>query len=134
MGKKTQGKTLALPEAGGLPPTLQSILESESSLTEKRRRLLEELGVKKTKKKYPTAAARKEAAKARAAVRREEKKSIYAKYGLEPKPKGPKVSDAERKARRKTKGASKRSFLKEMAKANPDLAKKYGIDVSRFKI
>ncbi len=121
----------------GLTPerfsSLKELLKTKSTTEEKRLLLQRELGLRKTKKKYPTKEARKEAAKVRAKQRRAEKKAVYKEFGIAPAPKGPKRTTEEKKLHRSEKGKSKRNFLKEMAKQNPDIAKKFGIDISRFR-
>ena len=133
MAKKST--EVALIGEGTQPPDFSKIIQSESiSMVEKRKLVLEKLGMKGTKKKYATTEERKLAAKERSKKRREERVTALKEYGLEPKAKGPKKTKAQKKATRKARGKSRRSFLREMAKANPELAKKYGIDPKRFKL
>lgn len=123
------------PEVGQVGGIFNHILESkELSLSEKKAKLLRELGVTSPKKKYETKEERKEAAKKRAKERKEERDAILSEYGLGPGRRGPKLSKEEKRARRKARAKKKRDFMKEMAKKYPNLAKKYGIDPSKFKI
>lgn len=116
-------------------PDFTNILQSQDiSVADKRRLVLEGVGLKGRKRKYKTAEERKEAAKKRRDERKVSRLEVLTKYGLEPKKKGPKLTKAQKKAKRSARGRERRSFLREMAKENPDLAKKYGIDVSRFKL
>ena len=116
-------------------PDFTNILESESlSIAEKRKKVLEELGLRSTRRKYASPEERKEAAKKRRDERRAARAKVLEQYGLEPKTRGPKLTKAEKKKRRSERGKARRSFLREMAKAQPELAKKYGIDPSKFKI
>jgi len=129
-------KRMAKKKIGLLPisaPSISHILDSEMSLPEKRRKVLEELGARKPKKKYKTVEDRKAAAKERAGVRRAEKIKILGKYGLAPKKAGPKLTKEEKREKRSNKGKVKREFIREMARQNPDLAKKFGIDPTRFR-
>jgi len=133
MVKKGTELTVTGGEGGALD--FSKIIQSESiSLGEKRKLVLERLGLKTTKKKYATTEERKVAAKARSKTRREERLKALKEYGLEPQKKGPKKTKAQKQASRKARGKSRRNFLREMAKANPDLAKTYGIDPKRFKL
>jgi len=117
------------------PKDFASILESESlSMAQKRRQVLEQLGLKGTRKKYASPVERKAASKERREKRKSTRLESLKQYGLEPKVRGPKMSKEERKTKRSERGKTKRGFLREMAKANPELAKKYGIDPSRFKL
>lgn len=104
------------------------------TLSEKRHKVLEALGKVKPKKKYASVAERKAAAKKRAEERKKAKLDVLKKFGLEPSKRGPKKSPEEKKLHRKEKGKQRRSFLREMAKSNPDVAKKFGIDINRFKL
>jgi len=120
--------------AAAIPPDFTSVIQSESlTMAEKRRSLLEKLGLKGTKRKYATVEERKEASKVRREKRKSERAEALAEYGLEPKKKGPKLTKEQRKAKRKARGKKRRGFMREMAIANPELAKTYGIDPARFK-
>lgn len=133
MAKKSTEVTLI--GEGTQAPDFSGIIKSESiSLVEKRKLVLEKLGLKGTKKKYATTEERKAAAKARSKERRDERASVLKKYGLAPQAKGPKKTKAQKKATRKARGKARRGFLREMAKANPELAATYGIDPKRFKL
>lgn len=129
------------PQSTGLVPVVaepldfSKVIESESlTLAQKRKEVLEALGLKRKKKKYDTPEEKKAAAKKRRDERKATRREVLKKYGLEPRKKGPKMTQAERKKKRSERGKTKRGFLREMARANPDLAKKYGIDPSRFKL
>lgn len=133
-------EVLSLP-AGGLQagttaiPDFSAIIQSESlDLAEKRKKVLEQLGLRRPRKKYATPGERKEASKKRREGRKATRLEALKKYGLEPKKKGPKMSKEERGKKRSERGKSRREFMREMARGSPDLAKKYGIDPSRFKL
>jgi len=116
-------------------PDFSSVIKSESlSLAEKRKKVLEGLGLKRTKKVYANSEERKAAAKKRREERKATRREYLSRYGLEPRKKGPKLTKEERKKKRSERGKVKRGFLREMARANPDLAKKYGIDPNRFRL
>ena len=116
-------------------PDFSSIVTSEGlSLAEKRKKVLEGLGMRTRKQRYGSVEERKKAAKSRRDKRKKERLEALAKYGLEPRKKGPKKTKAQRKEARSIRGKSKREAFREMAKASPDLAKKYGIDPSRFRL
>lgn len=132
MAKKRETALVAAPAA---PPDFTSVIESESiSMAEKRKTVLERLGLKGTKRKYETVEERKEAAKKRREKRKSERAEALAKYGLEPKKKGPKLTKEQRKAKRKARGKARRGFMREMARKDPELARTYGIDPKRFKL
>jgi len=134
-GREVQAITSPPSLIGGTPLDFSSVIESESlSMAEKRRKVLEQLGLKGTKKKYATPEERKAASKKRREERKSTRLEVLKKYGLEPRKKGPKMSKEQRKQKRSERGKTKRGFLREMARANPDLAKKYGIDPRRFKL
>lgn len=119
---------------GSAMPDFSNILSNTNlSLSQKRKNILEELGMKKKKKVYSSPAERKAAAKKRAKARKEAKLQVLKKYGLEPKAKGPKKTKEQKKEARKERSSNKRQFLREMAKADPERAKQFGIDVTRFR-
>jgi len=116
-------------------PDFSSIITSESlTIAEKRKKVLEGLGMRTRKKKYESVEERKAASKLRREERKKERLSALAQYGLEPRKKGPRKTKAQKKKARSERGKARREFMREMAKASPDLAKKYGIDPSRFKL
>jgi hypothetical protein len=116
-------------------PDFSNILSStELPLAAKRRKILEQLGLRRPKKRYASVEERKKAAKERAKRRKEERLKVLKGYGLEPRKKGPKLTKEQKRERRKARAKAKREFFREMAKQNPDLAKKFGIDPSRFKL
>ena len=116
-------------------PDFSSVLSTQDmSLSMKRRKVLEELGLRKPKKKYASVEDRKAAAKERAKKRKEERVKVLKQYGLEPKKRGPKLTKAQKTAKRQDRGKVRREFLREMARQNPELAKKFGIDPSRFRL
>jgi flagellum-specific peptidoglycan hydrolase FlgJ len=128
----TGGETLITGVSG--TPDFSNILgNADLSVKDKRDRILRELGKKGTKKKYSNPEERKKAQKERAKKRREEKNKALAAYGLAPRQRGPQKSPEEKKAARKARRQNKKNFLHEMAKMNPEVAQKYGIDPSRFK-
>lgn len=128
-------KATTLAQAVAMTPSIQEIVNSsEFDLATKRQKVLLELGQKRPKKRYATVEERKAAAKARNKKRREERNAALRPYGLGPRPKGPKLTKEQRKEKRKARGKVKRQFMREMAKANPEKALKFGIDVTRFKL
>lgn len=130
----TVGSTMDITGLGSAVPDFSNVLgNAELTLAEKRKKVLMGLGLRKTKKVYASPAERKAAAKERAKKRREAKLEVLKKYGLEPHAKGPKKSKEEKKAVRKERALHKREFLREMAKADPERAKQFGIDVTRFR-
>ena len=137
MPKKKAAET-ALIVPGSLPvggtSDFSHIIQKDIPLAQKRSMILVELGLKKPKKQYATKEERKLAAKERTKERKKERLSVLEKYGLEPKKKGPKLSKEQKKQRRKTRSKAKRTFLRDMARADPEMAKKYGIDPARFKL
>jgi len=135
MAKETEVQRVEEVPALGAGIDFKSVIESESlSMAEKRKTVLEKLGLKATKKKYATPEERKTASKLRAKERREARIAALKPYGLEPAVRGPKKTKAQKKAARKARGKARRGFIREMAKASPELAKKYGIDPARFRL
>ena len=132
--KESKSKEIVAVEEGSVPDFSHILQSKDLSLEDKRRRVLEELKMRKPRRKYASPAERKEAAKKRRDKRKAERVKVLDRYGIAPKKKGPKMSKAERKRRRSKRGKEKRGFLREMARENPELAKTYGIDVSRFKL
>lgn len=121
---------------GPLPlPDLTGITRSEDlSLAEKRKQVLAALGMRKKKQIYATPEDRKAASKARRDKRKADRVETLKKYGLEPRARGPKKTEAERKQARSDRGKRRRAALREMAKLHPDVAARYGIDPSRFRL
>ena len=115
-------------------PDFSNIIAADIPIAQKRSAILQGLGLKGTKKKYKTPAERKKAAKARSVKRRKERQKVLAKYGLKPKKKAPKLTKEQKKARRKERSKVRSSFLQEMVKANPEMARKHGINPARFKL
>ena len=138
MTRKREVAITSTSEAGIITPgtpDFSNIISSESlSLADKRKKVLEGLGLRRPRKKYASVEERKAAAKKRKEERKTTRTSELKKYGLEPRKKGPKMTKVQRKLKRSARGKAKRQFMREMAKQNPDLAKTYGIDVSRFKL
>jgi len=136
-----EGSVISLgpaPDMAGVAerPDIREILEHPGkSKAQKRKEVLVALGLRTTKKKYKTPADRKKAAKERTAARKTQRLGILGALGLQPE-KREKLTDEERKDRSKTarqrRTSSKRDFIRDMAERNPSLAKKYGIDISRF--
>ena len=130
-----KGREIIPAQPGMGIPDFSGILSSEGlSIGQKRSRILTEMGLKKVKKKYETSEERKAAAKERAGTRKAERNKILEQLGIAPKRKGPKRTKAEKKVLRSQKSKDRRAFIREMAKENPEIAKKYGVDISRFKI
>ena len=141
MGKKSKEVTVITQQVSSTPlvpttfPDLSGILRNEElSLAEKRRKVLEQLGMRHPRQKYATPEEKKAAQEARRLKRKADRLEIFKAQGIEPRKRGPKKSKAERAAARKARRHNKTMALKEMALANPDLAKKYGINPSRFKL
>jgi len=119
-------------------PKVVEILENPDITTrDKRRRIADYLGIRKTRKVYKSEAERKKAAKDRAVKRTKERTSFFAGLGIAPA-KRETLSPAEKKerskARRKRRTQGRRDLMREIQKTNPDLLKKYKIDVSKFKL
>lgn len=130
---KKESVSIAPIEAG--LPDFSSVLQKEDlSIADKRRIILEGVGLKGKKKKYESVEERKAASKARREERKAKRTEVLAKYGLEPKKKGPKLTKEQKKAKRSARAKERRGFMRDMARQDPDLAKKYGIDVKRFKL
>lgn len=111
---------------------------SGDALRKARKDALRAEGLLGTKKKYESKEARKAAAKLRAADKRAKKRAVLESMGLGPKPKQKYASKEERKAASKLRRIERRrntsAFVVEMAKENPELAQKHGIDLSKFKL
>lgn len=130
-GKETKTPAITSPSL----PDFTSVIQSKSlDLETKRKKVLEGLGLRHPRKKYASPDERKAAAKKRREERKAERAKVLGKYGIAPKKKGPRLTKAQRKTRRSKRGKERREFLREQAKQHPELAKKYGIDVSRFKL
>jgi len=127
-------ETALVPTGTGLPDFSNVLQKEDMSIADKRNYVLEQTGLKGRKRKYKSVEERKAAAKARREERKAKRVAVLEKYGLEPKKKGPKLTKEQKKARRSARAKERRSFMREMAKQQPDLAKKYGIDVKRFKL
>lgn len=117
-----------------LAPNLSSILSGAKPLSDKRREVLIALGLRRPRQKYTTPALKKTAAKKRRKERKLERNKELAKYGLAPRKRGKKLTTDQKNKRRNERGKNKRAGLREMARANPDLAKKFGIDPTRFRL
>lgn len=133
MAKKEESAAIVPLEPGA--PDFANVLQSQDiSVAEKRRIILEGVGLKGKRRKYKSSEERKEASKKRRGERKVERDKTLEKYGLLPKAKGPKLTKEQKKVKRSKRSKERRSFMRDMAKQNPDLAKKYGIDVGRFKL
>jgi len=102
--------------------------------SERRRGLRIALGLSTPRKKYKSKKERKKAAKERREKRKEERSALYEKYGLTPRTRGPKLTSEQKKEKRSERGKKRRAALRDLARANPEKAKEYGIDISRFKL
>ena len=122
------------PFGGGLPDLSHILSGTFVSEAERRKAALEALGMRRPRQKYKTTKQRKSAAKKRRKERREERTKALEQYGLAPKKRGKKLTPEQKKKKRAERGKSKRSLFREMARANPELAKQYGIDVNRFRL
>jgi hypothetical protein len=112
---------------------LDAIMGKEGlTLADKRRLYLERLGAVRPKQKYATKEERKKAAKERAQKRREAKRALLPPE-LRPQPRM-KMTPEEKKVKRSEKNKEKRAFLREMARDNPAIAKKFGIDPANFRL
>ena len=134
MAKKEVQSTSVVPAETGVPDFTNVLQSQDISVADKRRHVLEGLGLKGKRRKYKSPGERKEAAKKRREERKAVREKALGEYGLQSKAKGPKLTKEQKKARRSGRSKERRSFMREMAKQNPDLAKKYGIDVGRFKL
>lgn len=140
MAKKTTVpavSTLGFASGAAVPwsQDISAIIQREDiSPSEKRKALLVKLELRQTRRKYKTKAQRTAAAKTRRDKRKTERLSVFEQYGLEPKTRGPKLTAEEKRKKRSTRGKTRRSLFREMARANPEMAKKYGVDPSRFKL
>lgn len=98
------------------------------SESQKRRRLLAEMGITKTRAKYANAAERQAAAEARKAKKKIEKEAALLEAGLSPRKK---KTEAEKRQTGKARGLKKRDFVRLMGRAVPKTAEYYGIDVGK---
>jgi len=128
------GETPDLGNFSNIEDTSMGDFESGETMAARRRRILREAGVRGTKKKYGSAEERKAASKARAKERKERDAAILEKFGLAPRSRGPKMTKEEKKAKSKARRQQKSQFLREAARSQPDFAKKFGIDITRFKL
>jgi len=101
---------------------------------ERRRGVLVALGLRTPRQKYKSKKQRKTAAKERRLQRKKDRLALYEQYGITPRPRGAKLTPEQKKAKRSERGKNRRAALREMARANPELAKKYGVDPARFKL
>lgn len=135
MAKKKETAVTPVPALGPAPLDFTSVIESETlSIAAKRKHVLEQLGLKGRKRKYATLEERRAASQKRREERKATRLEVFKKYGLEPKEKAPKMTKEQRKQKRSERGKAKREFYRQMARADPALAKKYGIDPKRFKL
>lgn len=135
-GKVVEG-AMKLPKSGigGGKPDFSNILQKEDlTLADKRKAILEQLGMRKPKQKYKNLEERKAAAKERSKARKEKRLAALAEIdpNLVPK-KREKMSSEEKKAKRSERRERRLGFMFEMAKANPELAKKFHIDIDKLK-
>jgi len=134
-GGEGEIKEITSPLSSGILPDLSDIMNRQfPSLADKRKAVLEALGMRKPRQKYKTVKQRKLAAKKRRKERRKERIDALKRYGIEPRKRGKKLTPEQKKERRNLRGKTKRAGLREMARANPELAKKYGIDIDRFRL
>jgi len=101
---------------------------------ERRRGILVALGKRVPRQRYKNKKERKAAREKRRLERKKERLSLYEQYGITPRKRGAKLTPDEKKARRSERGKKRRELLREMARQNPELAKQYGVDPSRFKL
>jgi hypothetical protein len=122
-------------------PTIDSLsfanlkVDHSLPLSEQRRQVAMQLGLRKPRKVYESPQARKAAAKARADAKRELKRQAYAKAGI-PFGVRKKMTPEERKQHRTEKRHEKKDILswgKTFMKEHPEEARKYGIDPTKFK-
>lgn len=133
MAKKKEAIAI-VPTKVGVPDFTDVLQSQDISIADKRKHVLEGLGLKGKRRKYKSPEERKEAAKKRKEERKAERDKTLEGYGLLPRVKGPKLTKEQRKVKRSVRSKERRSFMRDMAKQNPDLAKTYGIDVGRFKL
>jgi len=101
---------------------------------ERRRGIAIALGLRTPRKRYKNKKERKAASKERREQRKKDRLTLYEQYGMTPRKRGAKLTPDEKRAKRSERGKKRRELLREMARANPELAKKYGVDPSRFKL
>jgi len=94
--------------------------------------ILKAKGLKTPRKRYASVEERKKAAAQRAKERRKKQLEDLPPE-LRPKPRV-KLTKAQKKEKRRAHNASNRAALRELAKANPDLARRFGINPDRFRI
>lgn len=99
---------------------------------EKANTALRLLGLRGTRQKYATEAERKAAQKAARQARKAKNRSELEEMGLAPKPRGPKMTKEEKRARRRVRSGDKREFSRQMALKFPDMAREYGLDPDRI--
>lgn len=138
MAKKTAVATTeeypsgtSVPWSPGVSRVMTSVFESPGA---KRKALLEALGERKPRKKYKSTKIRKTAATKRRKERKKKKTGIFEQFGILPRTRGPKMTETQKKEKRSVRGKTRRSLFRDMARANPELAMKHGIDVNKFKL
>lgn len=116
-------------------PQVSQVMAMEGlTPSERRRGVLVALGVRTPRKKYKTKKERKAAAKMRREERKKERSVLYEQYGITPRMRGPKLTEEEKKKKRSERGKKRRELFREMARKDPETAKRYGIDPSKFKL
>ena len=102
--------------------------------SERRRAVLVALGERTPRKKYKTKKEKKAAQKERREERKKKRGVLYEQYGITPRERGTKLTEEEKRQKRSARGKTRRSAFREMARKDPELAKKFGIDPSKFKL
>jgi len=117
---------------------IEDILAGPGTRSQKRREILYLTGLRtrRAPKVALTEEVRKALRKKKAQERRKKNKTIFAQFGIAPQ-KRVKLSRAQKEQRaregRQKRYERKKDFLFEAVQQNPDLAKRYGIDINRFK-
>ena len=136
MSKKAEGQNPLeiVPSPGAIVEAANDFSDLIANLdltpADRRRVALQRLGKRGVRTKYASKEERKAAQKVRSKTRRQEQ-MLALPPELRPQPKV-KRSLAQKQERRRERGKEKRDFLKEMARANPEQAAKYGIRVDLF--
>jgi hypothetical protein len=127
--------TVAQPVQMG-QPDFSSILSSGLDTKSMRLEILKAEGVQGVRQKYPSKEARIAAYKEKMKDKRAKDRAILEKHGIAPKPRVKRTEEEKAQYRRdyrKKRAGKQHSFLVEMAKKNPELAKKFGIHADKLK-
>ena len=116
------------------PQVSQAMTMEGLSPGERRRAVLVALGLRTPRQKYKSKKQKKSAAKERREQRKKDRLAVFEQYGITPRKRGTRLTPEQKKEKRSERGKQRRALLREMARANPELAKKYGVDPTRFKL